>query len=108
MCATSTGTPYSAKAGAAIVAVMIYAGIDGNPIPSTSEAIIVKKHVSSNEPAPSAAIAEASTEPKLVSDTTPMMTPTIAQAIITDSDCFAPSSSASNTSLNDMRVVFLI
>ena len=53
------------------------------------------------------AIAEVMIDANPVSETTPMIIPTTAQAIITESACCAPLASASTTSLTDILVVFL-
>lgn len=87
-----------------MVAVMIYAGMDGKPMPSTIDASIVRNKVQNKEPAPNAVMADVMTVPKLVRLTTPMMIPTTAQAIMTESDWRAPFSSASRISRTPMRV----
>lgn len=65
---------------------------------------MVNSNVKNSEPAPRVTIDDVITVPKLVRLTTPITMPTTAQAAMTDSDCFAPSTSAATMSENPMRV----
>ena len=107
MWAAPAGIPSFANAGAAIVAVMIYAGIEGSPMPRIIQVIIVKNNVNSRLVEPSAIMVLAIVRPNPVFEQTPMMIPTQAQATATETVCFAPLASASRKPERLMRVSFL-
>src|SRR5699024_6560026 len=91
---TNGSTPYWTNAGAAIDDVIIYVGIDGNPIPKIMEASIVKNKVKNSMSLPRTRIAVVIFKPNPVNEATPTIMPTIAQAIPTPSALRVPSSNA--------------
>ena len=106
MWAAPAGMFSFARAGAAMVAVMIYAGIEGRPMPRIIQVIMVNTSVKRMLVLPREIIVLAMVRPNPVLEHTPMMMPTQAQATATDTVCLAPSASASSRSLKDIRVSF--
>ena len=98
--------PSSISAGAAIVTVIMYAGILGKPIPSSIQVTIVKTSVNNKLFPPSEIIALAILMVKPVKLDTPITIPTQAQAIATDTVDFAEATKAASISFKLMRVSF--
>src|SRR5690554_5725448 len=99
--------PSFTRAGAAMVAVIRYAGMDGSPIPRIIQVIMVRKSVNIRLDCPSWMMALAILSPNPVRLTTPMMIPTTAQATATETTALVPSENASRIWRSVILVVFL-
>ncbi len=102
------GTPRVTSAGAAIVARTMYLAVVGSPIPRISDAIMVKKRVSTTLPAPTDKINDENLSPSPVSVTTPTIIPAQAQAEATPTALRAPFSKALRISFTPMGLSLLI
>src|SRR5574344_1407932 len=91
-----------------MVAVIMYAGMEGSPIPKIIQVTMEKNKVKIKLLPPIAIIVLAMVRPKPVLEDTPMIIPTQAQASATDTVCLVPSTNESHKSLKDIRVDFLV
>src|SRR5699024_10762110 len=103
-CAATSFTPISIRAEATVTATTIYKAVDGRPILNTIQVTITNNKATNKWPFEMLKILVAIASPIPVIDTTAIIIPTDAQAMVTCTDPLAPSWSAFNIFLGVTRV----